>query len=49
MPWGGKAESQELDKLSRQLFISMNSSGEMKNSLMHQAKALKQIKTKVCS
>lgn len=46
---GRKAESPDLEKLSRQLFISMNGSGEMKNSLMHLVRALKQINPKVRS
>ncbi len=46
---GRKAESPDLEKLSRQLFISMNGSGEMKNSLMHLIRALRQINPKVRS
>lgn len=46
---GRKAESPDLEKLSRQLFISMNGSSEMKNSLMHLVRALKQINPKVRS
>jgi len=46
---GRKAENQDQEKLSRQLFISMNGSGEMKNSLMHLVKALRQINPKVRS
>ena len=46
---GRKAESPDLEKLNRQLFISMNGSAEMKNSLMHLVRALKQINPKVRS
>jgi len=46
---GRKAENPDLEKLSRQLFISMNGSGEMKNSLMHLIRALRQINPKVRS
>jgi integrase/recombinase XerD len=46
---GRKAESPDLEKLSRQLFISMNGSGEMKNSLMHLVRALRQINPNVRS
>ena len=44
---GRKAESPDHEKLSRQLFISMNGSSEMKNSLMHLVRALRQINPKV--
>ena len=46
---GRKAENPDMEKLSRQLFISMNGSGEMKNSLMHLVRALRQINPKVRS
>lgn len=46
---GRKAESPDLAKLSRQLFISMNGSGDLKNSLMHLVRALRQINPKVRS
>jgi integrase/recombinase XerD len=46
---GRKAENPDLGKLSRQLFISMNGSSEMKNSLMHLVRALRQINQKVRS
>lgn len=46
---GRKAESPDLEKLNRQFFISMNGSTEMKNSLMHLVRALKQINPKVRS
>ena len=46
---GRKADNPDIEKLSRQLFISMNGSGEMKNSLMHMVRALKQINPKVRS
>lgn len=46
---GRKAESPDQEKLSRQLFISMNGSSEMKNSLMHLVRALRQINPKVRS
>jgi len=40
---GRKAENPDMEKLSRQLLISMNGSEDIKNSLMHLVKALKQI------
>lgn len=46
---GRKAENPDHEKLSRQLFISMNGSGEMKNSLMHLVRALRQINPKIRS
>jgi integrase/recombinase XerD len=46
---GRKAENPDPEKLSRQLFISMNGSSEMKNSLMHLVRALRQINQKVRS
>jgi integrase/recombinase XerD len=46
---GRKAENPDMEKLSRQLFISMNGSSEMKNSLMHLVRALRQINPKVRS
>jgi integrase/recombinase XerD len=46
---GRKAENPDHEKLSRQLFISMNGSAEMKNSLMHLVRALRQINPKVRS
>ncbi len=46
---GRKAESPDLAKLNRQLFISMHGSGEMKNSLMHLVRALRQINPKIHS
>lgn len=46
---GRKAENPDTEKLSRHLFISMNGSGEMKNSLMHLVKALRLINPKVRS
>lgn len=46
---GRKVESPDLETLSRKLFISMNGSGEMKNSLMHLVRALRQINPKVKS
>lgn len=46
---GRKAENPDPEKLSRQLFISMNGSSEMKNSLMHLVRALKQINPKIRS
>lgn len=46
---GRKAENPDHEKLSRQLFISMNGSCEMKNSLMHLVRALRQINPKVRS
>lgn len=46
---GRKAESPDLEKLSRQLFISMNGSADLKNSLMHLVKALRQINPKIRS
>jgi len=46
---GRKAENPDQEKLNRQLFISMNGSCEMKNSLMHLIKALRQINPKVRS
>ncbi len=46
---GRKAGNPDLEKLSRQPFISMNGSSEMKNSLMHLVRALRQINPKVRS
>lgn len=46
---GRKVESPDLETLSRKLFISMNGSGEMKNSLMHLVRALRQINPKIKS
>jgi len=46
---GRKAESPDLETLSRKLFISMNGSSEMKNSLMHLVRALRQINPKIRS
>ncbi len=46
---GRKADNPDIEKLRRQLFISMNGSAEMKNSLMHLVRALKQINPKVRS
>jgi len=46
---GRKADNPGMEKLNRQLFISMNGSAEMKNSLMHLIRALRQINTKVRS
>lgn len=46
---GRKAEHQDLEKLSRQLLISMNGSADIKNSLTHLVKALKQINPKIRS
>jgi integrase/recombinase XerD len=44
---GRKAENPDMERLSHQLFISMNGSSEMKNSLMHLVRALRQINPKV--
>jgi integrase/recombinase XerD len=46
---GRKTDNPDMEKLSRQLFISMNGSSEMKNSLMHLVRALRQINQKVRS
>ena len=46
---GRKAESPDLETLSRKLFISMNGPSEMKNSLMHLVRALRQINPKIRS
>jgi hypothetical protein len=46
---GRKAENPDMEKLNRQLFISMNGFSEMKNSLMHLVRALRQINPKVRS
>jgi integrase/recombinase XerD len=46
---GRKAEHPDLEKLGSRLLISMNGSDDMKNSLMHLLKALKQINPKVRS
>ena len=46
---GRKAGNPDLEKLSRQLLISMNGSEDIKNSLLHLVKALKQINPKVRS
>jgi integrase/recombinase XerD len=46
---GRKAESPDLEKLSRQLLISMNGSADLKNSLMHLVRALRQINSKIRS
>ncbi|MZQ80411.1 MAG: hypothetical protein GT599_10665 [Bacteroidales bacterium] len=46
---GRKAENPDMEKLSHQLFISMNGSSEMKNSPMHLVRALRQINPKVRS
>jgi integrase/recombinase XerD len=46
---GRKAENPDMEKLSRQLLLSMNGSEDIKNSLMHLVKALRQINPKVRS
>jgi integrase/recombinase XerD len=46
---GRKAENPDMEKLSRQLLISMNGSEDIKNSLLHLVKSLKQINPKVRS
>jgi integrase/recombinase XerD len=46
---GRKANNPDLEKLSRQLLLSMNGSVDIKNSLMHLVRALKQINPKVRS
>lgn len=46
---GRKAEHPDIEKLGRKLLISMNGSEDIKNSLMHLVKALKQINPKVRS
>jgi integrase/recombinase XerD len=46
---GRKAENPDLEKLGSRLLISMNGSEDIKNSLMHLIKALKQINPKVRS
>jgi integrase/recombinase XerD len=46
---GRKADNPDLEKLGSRLLISMNGSADIKNSLMHLVKALKQINPKVRS
>ena len=46
---GRKADNPDLEKLSRQLLLSMNGSDDIKNSLMHLVKALRQNNPKVRS
>lgn len=46
---GRKADNPDMEKLGSRLLISMNGSADIKNSLMHLVKALKQINPKVRS